>query len=226
MTAVNLAIHRKAGYLYTDTAHTEAVTGRLVAVGSKMIAGKNWAIGVSGRSGAIQAAADAINDAGPRNLTSMLRCLPDVLRASVQVEGEVHRLYLVAWDVRHRRPRGYMITTTDLDGFEPFVPVELDDCASYSGAAALLGRPCDMSSAADFDPVDDGIALMEAQRWMTWAPIDGGAAVPRCGGGLMFAKVDASGVSVEVLRTWPDEIGEIIAPEPTNRSQAQPSEDK
>lgn len=220
MTAINCAPQGKIGYLYADTAHTDAETGRVLHFASKLLLGTNfpWAMAISGYSRAQAAAIEAINAEVPRNVTGFVRALPGILKrieATADAQGSLS-LTLLVWDGRLQRTRAFVIDNDGSAngglGIEPGTVAEVDWSACGGDPAAYLERPVEMTRRSSFDPDDYGLALMLAQRrGMTWGPSPDCAVCPRIGGEVEQAVVTRRGVQVYSLHRWPDRVGEKIA---------------
>lgn len=106
---------------------------------------------------------------------------------------------VVSWTVGDKHAEPMLITGLR---YSPDLDVSLSDA---------LGAPVHSSAAfAALDPRASFLALMEAQRRMTFETVAGGL---HCvGGRCELAVVTERGVAVETLRTWPDEIGQRITP--------------
>ncbi|HZV85477.1 MAG TPA: hypothetical protein VFF48_10875 [Brevundimonas sp.] len=77
--------------------------------------------------------------------------------------------------------------------------------------SAAIGQPIHgREAAATLGPVD-ALAIMEAQRRVLDQPKGSALPISLAGGGCDVAVVDASGVSIDTLKIWPDVIGERIS---------------
>lgn len=232
MTAINLAVQpgRRAAFLISDGATTDA-EGRLVRVGGKTITFERFpaAIGVTGNVDYL-AVGEECHAIGARNLATLVKALPTILKracaktlARCPGASEVLGILKVAgWSARQGRPVGYMIASDDIAAAFNIGPDwrawQVAEVKSSHGTedhvSTLLGRPCELEDAATFNPHEDAFALIEAQRQKPIASITPGA-VPdryRIGGEVELVEVSRRGVKVWGCGTFPDVVGEMIAP--------------
>ncbi len=126
------------------------------------------------------------------------------------------RLVLAAWDKDCDQPRVFLAG----DGLEEFATSEwcpdgVTEVAYFVGAEFDPrhhwngGSP---NEPADFDVLDDGLAIFEERRRTPFAPLNGMPVGHYVGGALQMAQISRAGVEVFQLHKWPDEIGRSIKP--------------
>lgn len=102
-----------------------------------------------------------------------------------------------------------------LDGYEPFMPLlaAAACCLPAVDGVGILGRTFNRQDDVDgLDPVREGLMLHEAQRLVVGITSDG--QIQYLVGGLAeLVTVSAAGITRQLLRRWPDRIGELITPE-------------
>lgn len=231
MTAINMMVQPKAraGFIISDGAHT-APDGTLIENSPKVIhsAGRfPWAAGVTGnvRPATILA---TLGEANPLTLKQLVKRLPDAMRAAIVTTAattgtDPARLDLalvgIVWDFAANRPSGFMcqsrrgVIHADAEAFTWYDT----DCIIAGGeigdVAAQLGRPCDPTKPASFDPERDGLALIERQRRAGITPTTPGlnsASCNRIGGDIDMTVVTKQGVQVWLIHQFPDAVGQPI----------------
>lgn len=102
-----------------------------------------------------------------------------------------------------------------LDGYEPFMPLLAASacCMPAVDGIGILGRTFNRQEDVDgLDPVREGLLLHEAQRLVVGITSDG--QIQYLVGGLAeLVTVSAAGITRQLLRRWPDQIGKLITPE-------------
>lgn len=102
-----------------------------------------------------------------------------------------------------------------LDGYEPFMSLLAAPacCMPAVDGVEILGRAFNRQEDVDsLDPVREGLLLHEAQRMVVGVTGDG--QIQYLVGGLAeLVTVSAAGITRQLLRNWPDRIGELITPE-------------
>jgi len=215
MTAINAFIRGREVHVLTDAAYLEA-TGRLVFIGSKIgLLPHVNAVCVTRGEGEIEGAFRAMLGTAFTSFDA----LTSGFRQAVQkvIDG-------------HDAGRGYAPFEVMAAGISEFSgkpdiraafrgdtpePVQF-----YSGklwaspfdgvSAALKAKGIDLQSDA-FDPVMNGVELLEAQRARVIQP----AGFPPChivGGFAQLTTVSAAGITTRVLKRWPDQVGQRIVP--------------
>jgi hypothetical protein len=139
-------------------------------------------------------------------------------RMALHVQGHENvDLVVTGWSESEDRPTAFFFSSEtssdrifDVDEYivSPEVSDEEDENLHQLGCE--LFNDIDI---ADFDPVDHGIPLMEAQRR---TPIKHhlGGELFIVGGHVMVSEVTRDGISQKIIHQWPDEIGKPICPEP------------
>jgi hypothetical protein len=77
----------------------------------------------------------------------------------------------------------------------------------YDGMGGVHGASFDVEA---FDPVRDGIRIMEAQR-VHIEPPPIGTGHPQVGGFIQHTEITADGIRTRIMHRWPDEVGRVIA---------------
>ncbi|MGB3792170.1 MAG: hypothetical protein WA978_05455 [Sphingopyxis granuli] len=162
-----------------------------------------------------------IDEASPRNGTSLLAMLPGALLSMADGSPELDCGFIIAtWSKRHGRPMLHLLANTDthwpgvLTPFEPYFIEHVIGGAITADDA--LGRRVDVADPRSFDIVRDGKALVEAQRRAHRFEHLGPPAY-RIGGGVEVATLTRKKAAIRRIHTWPsDRIGELINPDKEN----------
>lgn len=221
MTAMSGFVQPAGAYLLTDAAGMNA-NHVVTQIGSKVVdlPDQRMAIAWSGyvEIADFEAGVSAAGD----SQSNIFAALPAIARGIAASNHDVglrdgvptprFDLLIALWNAAASRPELWAIhSTSDLFGpqYRPFTPARLAQCTALppETQAATFGRTPNYADPASFDARRDGLALLEAERRL---PYPGGHYA--VGGYAQLTSVTASGVSVEVLRHWPDKIGCPIDP--------------
>jgi hypothetical protein len=156
--------------------------------------------------------------------------LPDLLRHMIEFADrewpqEQHEIGLAAamWSPARERAEAYRCDSTTQwlgDRYTPFAVVAVSEAINSRvvdgrcwGVAQMLGRPVDPTDPQSFDPREDGLRLIEAQRRLKMPSSRLGFDVHAVGGAGILTRVDELGVHHQTLVEWPeDRIGIPINP--------------
>jgi len=209
-------------YLWTDGAFYDADT-RLIGVGRKSHPVEGQRMAVTGRGGGALAkwfasmlamrglTIDDLAADGEAITTEFLEDSRDY------IEGlpvrQATDLVVVGWSERQSKPLVVLRTTwPEADG----VLFKVGECFSAPAISPKAGRRLairlGVSSAAEADPRAYGLSLMEIMRSTPGDAKLGFDGVYAVGGHVLETVVTAEGVASQTIHTWPDEIGEQIAP--------------
>lgn len=209
----------RAGFILSDTAVLDD-DGIIRTFGGKVVAGTGrfpFAVGVTGKLHPL-ALAEAIDDAGARNYKQLQKRLPDILRSAIAAAEHGHAMAVLkgaAWDERRARPVGFILSSdsTLLPAADPFTVYETAyNFTLADGAASLadmLGRDADPTRPDQFDPEQDGLKLVMAQRSAGAASL-----LPHLhglrhtiGGEVLLTEISKSGVKTWTLHDFGDQLG-------------------
>jgi hypothetical protein len=106
----------------------------------------------------------------------------------------------------------------DRHGLKPWTRYQLTDTSLLPSSDAILNAFRDRYpagvTAADLDPVADGIATMEIQRELAVPDVDrGGGIAFRPGSFVQLTTVTPTEITTRIIHRWPDEIGKRLAPD-------------
>lgn len=226
MSALNAFKTAKTGYIYTDTAHLNSDSGKVVAFGSKAFTAANWpaVVGATFSGGVMPFLIDFFVASPPKNLPALRRMLPAACRRFVELsklEGNPDpyvRLVAVAWCKRTQSMRMFYCSTHDSGPLgKAYNPVEIDFFVSTGvGIPTVEAAMETLKRGGTLDPDRQMIELMEAQRK---APFQAEAESLRglpdlygIGGSIERLTVTPREVLADTLHTWPDKVGERIKP--------------
>ncbi len=217
MTALNLIVGRSASYLFSDYVETDPVRydGIITGFRAKIVCSDRLkiAISISGLYGPeeenqLQAWLDA-----KRDQDAAMFGLPGYVKAAAERLAEtgahldparVMLFFAVAiWEEGTQRPQG--------GTHQGFMPPEMKPLKLHwiPSVVCPMVRCAERHMRPDFDPEVGSLEILEAQRREKNA---GGHYF--IGGGAELVIVDRDGVRVQVLKHWPDLIGERISPDP------------
>jgi hypothetical protein len=230
MTAINLIVQEQAVHLLTDAAFYDP-EGVVLYIASKtvMMPALRLAIACSGRAETKQIADRLRGLSSQREMLQQLPLIAGVIRADNLAlrpdmpEAIELQLFVAMWDERENRPVGLALSTDRAyfgDAYTPGVLVEVEQLfAPAVDLQSALGRRADPRRRFSFDPVQDGLRLIEGQRASKSAMIEDRWWI---GGRAELITVDHEGVRTEILREWPDEVGGYITPvaEPASSNPA------
>lgn len=129
-------------------------------------------------------------------------------------------LSIIGWSTEIGAPTAWVIATHetatkwDLPGYQAYVPQRAPVILARPGVGnihAVLERApfTDIAEVWELDPAETALAIMEAQRAqsITEGPLVDAHVV---GGFCEMVTIDATGVTRQTLRTWPDRVGDMI----------------
>lgn len=237
MSSIIIIQKTDAVHLITDGAFYDA-EGRVVDVRSKVVelARSGCLMAVRGANYpsmplefllGMQPNFDAIMTALPDTLRSILQMFDIVTDGDALCVERHFEVTIAGWsDERQAWTAGIASTfrpcdpedvqgISHLDGYEPFMPLLAASacCMPAVDGVGILGRTFNRQEDVDgLDPVKDGLLLHEAQRLVVGVTGDG--QIQYLVGGLAeLVTVSAAGITRQLLRRWPDQIGELITPE-------------
>lgn len=225
MTALNVIVQASAVHLLTDCAGYDT-SGRMISLASKVTVAPEWraAFACSGRADSVRLS-EAMAARRPVSQASALSALPGVMRELREQNRRRHpddedrngdqenglQVVCAIFSDRTRRPEAWIISSDQAylgDGYRPYTFVQIRELFSPDlDPQDVLARPCCPTDEESFSPSTDGLAVLEAQRQSPWP--DGLFYV---GGAAQLTSVSAAGVAVDILRHWPDAVGQRIAP--------------
>lgn len=106
------------------------------------------------------------------------------------------------------------------ENYEPFVPARIfpallrPGVGSSAEAAVVLGLEKEWRTPDEFYAVDveqAALALLEAQRALK-LPLPNGLEAHQVGGFIELTTASKSGITRQVLKEWPDQVGQLIQP--------------
>jgi hypothetical protein len=180
--------------------------------------------------GALFSSFDGLIDGIEVQLPEICEAFEDSLR-----DGQEDRieLYIVGWSAEREGPETYFLQTKANSFCSDYVPPSGDyvNPASFelvklpeivlgpfitqdevSASQASLNR--DVRGPDDLDPAVDGLRILEMQRQQRCTM--GEVEAHWVGGFGLLSTVTKDGVSQRVIGRWPDEIGELIVPDPVD----------
>jgi hypothetical protein len=230
VTVINMMTQPKArvGYIISDSAVTSP-DGLLQRTCAKVIYGVSrfpWAMGVTGNVPS-EILLRAIGEASPTSLKQLWKQLgPAMRRATAETASArdipTTELFCqvkgIVWDFASKRPQGFVMQNVsgEMVGAGCVEPYVWYDTAwamgTHEGAAQLLGREINLTDPASFDPEQDGVDLVTAQRRGVTINITPGIAAGHCriGGEIHLTEVRKTGVQVFAIGEFPDPIGKHI----------------
>jgi hypothetical protein len=219
MTALNLIVQRDAAHLITDGAFYSDDGVPL------FFASKAWsyghvkaAFGISGRVDALFAQ-DLVNASPIASQAELKRFMADFARLVTARNDELHpesagqpanglRLAGVAWNEEKGWPEGWAIGT-----YGHGVGSAKDGVLYVGGAGWVQpqfpGEAAFLDRWADLDPVEDGRAILTAQRSWAHGPDRPAGPALSVGGFGELISVSKDGVTVSRIIDWPDRVGEL-----------------
>lgn len=128
-------------------------------------------------------------------------------------------LLIAGWSDADDCPRSFAMSSSDAAGLDPFTWTDLDEMMVFPMIDVDLAYQFGCSDAGDpeaFDPVKDGIAVMQAQRHTVF-PLQGDDGIGRdlfiVGGEIVMTQITEADISQRVIHRWPgDKVGELIRP--------------
>ncbi len=222
MSVINSMAQGKRAYLFADRAITDQ-QGLLIGTMCKFIKGTNfpWAMSYSGHgdlcgidpNGLIHALNRYPLDTPRKLADALVSALRDMTAANPARSIGAH---LAAWSSKLGRP---VLMFADNDGrhFPGMLPAFQIGEGTHlvQGTRTVieyLGREVDFEDPRSFDPLVDGLKLMQAQRDLERFERAYETPAHRIGGGCEVAIVGRRGVQLKTLWEWPDKLGEMIDP--------------
>lgn len=223
MSLANLIVQPHAAYLYTDSGYFTA-DGVILKLEHKIMPFPEQSLAIAGvGAGKLNPSLlfDEMERLGMRELDQMtfLRRFRSLVRESCpdDVDGadrEDRRYMIGLYSHQHERAMGLTIFTPGMgpDGKEPYQyhPADIVIAPMVPPADAFGGREINVTVPSSFDPVSDGLALVDAQRRKVSGWSHGAADGSRVAGDIMLTEVSAQGLRFELLRTHSDRIGEKV----------------
>lgn len=137
--------------------------------------------------------------------------IQSVLKRSPEAECQI---FLAGWSESKNAPESYVLTSffNPAQGLEPweFHPLEEASAAPLPSPSAIAAAGLAITSVERFNPVIDGVKLMEAQR-ATRVHVtadERGDELCLVGAFAMLTTITAAGVEQRVIHRWADKIGE------------------
>lgn len=218
MSVINSVVQGKKAYLFADRAITDG-DGILIGTFSKFIKGANfpWAMTYSGHQidqNEIVTRLSAHPCETPRKLAAALM---SVLREmSVRTPDMSIGAHLAAWSSKLGRAALMLVANDSLHFPGLLPPFEIGEATHLiqgtRPAAEIMGREIDFCDPQSFNPLADGVTLMQAQRQTERFERSYETPAYRIGGGCEVAIVGRRGVQFRTLWEWPDKLGELIDP--------------
>ncbi len=222
MSAVAIILRASEACVLTDGAGIDESVGHLRWIGSKvyLLPKINAAASFMGPKDIGPALADMLSIG--ENYDDAEARVGDVLRERLEPErATIERMtgmpmefaLYVAGISEKRGPHSYMIQSIDHPLFaqiKAWTPFDAGPVWLSPGTDELLATV----DPARFDPVMDGIRIMEAQRQI--AQPQGPQGEMRCivGGFVQLTTIAGDAITTRIIHRWPDKIGERISPAP------------
>lgn len=224
MTALNVWIKPKAGYIACDGAAYSVADGRILEIREKVIVLERQRIAI-GMMGVCHL--DQLSTALARHpLTTQAdvkAALPESVHAVWKANAALYPLLnddwlaisvkLVCWNPTTNRAEVSILGTHPkylMAGQNPWM--------LYTGQSSLLHPDLeDGGGFSELDPETQALEVLERQRRAVTMDALDGTPFAMVGGVATLYRVNAAGVSKRTLHTWPDKIGERIEREPINR---------
>lgn len=219
MTALNVWIKPKAGYVVTDTAQYSPHDGRVLGFTAKAFGLPRLRTIIAAHGlVSLTRLGEEMERHPAKTQKDIKAAIPKVIRAMADANEREHpdlppelrqiRILAVCWNRLAKRAE-VSICGTDVetlgDGMEPW--------RLYTGAQSLL-HP-DIESGAGFsklDPETEAVGLLQSQREGSEKTALNGARYGIVGGKVHLLKVSAVGVQQTILHEWRDTVGERILP--------------
>jgi len=217
VTALNVWIKPKAGYVVTDTAQYSPADGRVLGFTAKAIGLPHlrMILAASGMLSLIRLGEEF--DRHPqRTQADVKAAIPKVIRAlweanerdhpAIPAEHRAITIKAVYWNRLAKRAE-VSVCATDAehlsDGLEPW--------RLYTGRQSLLHPDLeDGEGFSRLDPETEAVGVLQRQRDGVRKVALNGASFPIVGGNVHLLKVNAAGVTQAILHAWPDQAGEVI----------------
>ena len=221
MTAMNLIVQERAksAFLLTDTGYFNRVTGAIEAFGPKV-----HGIAIGGGAYAAIATSGSIFTGHIRRplsricastLEDFLVAMPGVFRAAEaasRAEGGCgsSAAAIVAFDPKSGRALGWGIRNdTQLFRATPYTLVPTrKSLTAFDEVRHFRLAETDFCDPRQWNPITQGVELVEAQRQDIDMMVGGGASV--VGGEAVLTCVTREGISHVTLKSWPDRVGKRI----------------
>lgn len=229
MTAINMIRQRRRAVILTDGAGYDA-NGVVRAFYQKAIAIPHLraAVAVRGSANAVGVLAAAFGarfttfDDLVANGGAVAQSVYDEFFAMFTNYGETEiEIHLAGWSEARNRPETYVMASDEAPSLAvmemlPWTFTEADDCsaAPLPTDEAMAAQGLSVSAVERFDPVSDGLRVMEAQRRTRGSALSRGNGVEvYCVGGFaMLTEITESGVSQRIIHRWNDRVDELIDP--------------
>lgn len=222
MTALNGIVLPTGVHLLTDGA-TYDKEGRILAIRSKVYEYRRERIAI-GWAGfcRMPMIAWGLRLALVTDQASIVAALPKVARWIVMLnrwrdigrtpQERGLRFMVALWSDREDEPQLWTMHSDSLllgPEYKPFTMVRLHRYFDVVPGTEFSAIGRQLTDWRQFDPVRDGLALLEHQRREPWD--DGRFCV---GGAAYLTTVSRAGVKGTILREWPDKVGEFVRPVP------------
>lgn len=217
MTIHNAFVQNQTAYLLSDMAWINP-DGTLLDVGAKHIQGGPFPyfIGFSGNANPV-AIARRMEKRLPADIHSLAESMAETLYASTHDPENEYELDcgMTAIAYSEDYQTGVILLVDNNGAHFHRKPFEVFDTTLIIPGGqtcdTIFGKPTDPQRADQFDPVQDGITLMEAQRKHERFENYG---EPHCriGGGIMLCTASKDGLAMGQIHEWPDKVGEPIVP--------------
>ncbi|MEL7737509.1 hypothetical protein AAG614_03940 [Citromicrobium bathyomarinum] len=217
MSVLNAWKNGNVGVMYSDTAHVDCATGRLVGIGGKAFFAATWPAVVGGtfQGGVIDWLAEPFSENPPKNLKALTRLMPvachhfcDRSRAAGATIQPYVRAVALAWCARTKRVRIFHCAS-EPEFTTPFTVAELD---YFIGTGANLPETLAIASKlSEREHVEttEALELLEAQRRAPFESyLPGLSQCCMIGGSIDRLTVTREGVTVDMVHSWPDVLGE------------------
>jgi hypothetical protein len=212
LSAINTLVQSSAVHVYSDAAIYQT-DGTIAGIGPKtrLLPHINAAMAMRGAYLGLApiaeelSAAPSFDDLKARIVPTLQACAEAYAHLLNQCEAGPDFEIVVAGISETAGPSAYIVASHDRYG-EPWTILDLEGLSVTPSNEAVQRRIVEIAegrAADELDPVVDGLAILEAQR-----ALDAGAIV---GGFAQFSTIDSEGVRSQILRRWPDEIGQKIA---------------
>lgn len=217
MTALNVWIKPKAGYVVTDTAQYSPEDGRVLGFTAKAIGlpSLRMILAASGML-SLTRLGEELDRHPQRTQADVKAAIPKVIRTLSEANERDHpalapeyraiTIKAVCWNRLAKRAE-VSVCATDAEhlhaGLEPW--------RLYTGRGSLLHPDLeDGEGFSRLDPETEAVGVLQRQREQVRKTALNGARFPIVGGRVHLLKVNAVGVEQAILHEWPDKVGEVI----------------
>ncbi|MBV2146766.1 hypothetical protein KRZ98_00470 [Sphingobium sp. AS12] len=225
MSLANLIVQPQAAYLYTDCGHFDA-SGVVLKLAHKIMPFPHQCLAVA-MVGAGKMTPSSLFDEIERRGIDQLRQIDflNAFRSLIYelcpdaIDGEERedlRFMIGLYSHKDGHAVGLTLFTPGMgpDGKDPYEYHDADIVIHpmVPPAAAFGGRKINVTRPESFDPVEDGAALVDAQRRKVVGWSHGVADGSRVAGDILMTKISATGLAFDLIAKYPDRVEETVCP--------------